>query len=372
MKKISVCKRNKTKTALLLSLIIVLIITFFLLTLFEIRFSDELDNVKAQQVSTHSQKNELIEEHIETIDNLSNKITIIKTVNSFIVVMVSMGISGLLTSLVLDKKNIDDIYTEMFEKIKKESEVNIYFDKNSLYDVTSNVLCDKKKLPLPTDIVKYMIKKVVGTTGAGYYYKNYSVSVDCQIKEENVLKEIKKTYDIEPFDKTHRFISTSKSNRLLIITQTCLSGTGNNIKIQQITLNNKPLDLNNDITCSSEKIRDEELPAKQGYREKYYYYYNKDIETSKSHPIKLSVTYSTTVSKDDLSYVIRVPRPCKKFNLSYTVNENSNYRPYGNAFGFFDDASKTLNTSNKKKLDFSFDDWIFPLDGVCIEMRKEE
>ena len=369
---ISTCKQSKSKTILVIIAIAALFVTFIVLTFFETRFSEELTNANSQYVSVNIQDNGEPQKYIESIDKISNKITIIKTVNSVIVVIISIGLSGLFTSLVLDKKSIDDIYLELFKKIEKESEVNVSFDNAFLSSATTSTSCHNKKCNLPTGVVNYMIKNVISTTDDGYYYSDYTVSVDCKVEDDYIIKEVKKTYFIVPYDQSYKFIASSKKERLVIVSQTCMAGTGENMKINQIKLGDRNIDLTKDIVKYKEDISDDELPAKQGYKEKYYVCYAKDIETTRKDPIKLSVTYSTKVQKTDLSYVVRVPRLCKKFNLTYTINEKSNYIPYGNAFGFFDDASKTINTSNKKKLEFDFDDWIFPLDGVCIEMRKEE
>ena len=59
-------------------------------------------------------------------------------------------------------------------------------------------------------------------------------------------------------------------------------------------------------------------------------------------------------------------------SISSAIKEIENtYDIAVNAFGFCDDGNSTPNTHTSSEVKVSFNDWIFPLDGVAVALKEK-
>lgn len=115
------------------------------------------------------------------------------------------------------------------------------------------------------------------------------------------------------------------------------------------------------------------LEERSGYKRKKAFCFKDKLSLSSSTPVKLSICYTTRVYKNDIISTFRLRYPCKQFKFTFRTRgkiENT-YDIAVNAFGFCDDGKSTPNTHTSSEVKVSFNDWIFPLDGVAVALKEK-
>lgn len=94
------------------------------------------------------------------------------------------------------------------------------------------------------------------------------------------------------------------------------------------------------------------------------------VVDAKGTTIKL--TKRTTNPINDNVYIYRIPVPCKKMSVSYTLEGKARdkYELVACAFGFNDKGESSPGGFCEYEAVIKFDNWIYPLEGVAIIMQE--
>lgn len=200
------------------------------------------------------------------------------------------------------------------------------------------------------------------------YYSSCVYTVKCTIFENRIEKHIKKTMKIR---------SSKHEERLPNVTFCSMSFASAekypNDKKPHVQINGKQVD-EKDIRVENQSATHNPYNEKSGYTTARDYVYAKPLTICPTKDTTVIVESDTVVPINDLTYICRMKRACKRFELQYMVTSRTEkkYRVNSSAFGFVDNASGTTNTTDDPThVNIKFDDWIFPEDGVAITMVEE-
>ncbi len=305
------------------------------------------------------QEQEITDAAIKTL----NHINVFK---NCILIVLSMLVSSFLSALLIDTKDKNSIVAELIindvfsncefysllesphkKKILNGLENEVYFSgKNELQSMFSSM----------RDSVLEISKDEI-------YYDNCAIDIQCYIKDDYIEKRILRTVKIKSYDKSFRL-----TNYPLVKCTYSDALKYEHIEIKALSIDNKPIDLS--------KIRriplegNSSLDTKSGYTVSEKYIYDDVIDTSYKKPKEIKVEYITRVPLNDKTYSCRMPYACKSFLFEYAIKQkHDDYRLNTVAFGFIDDAKKTPNISDDiSSVKVSFDNWIFPCDGVAVTL----
>lgn len=193
-----------------------------------------------------------------------------------------------------------------------------------------------------------------------YYYEDCSYTVNCSIKSDRIEKSISRTIKVKSYH------SSEEVNGLQLLSWSgCpLPHHLTDLVLHHITLDGQPISNDN---LEKRKLSPNHITGvDSGYTKKYSYHYKKPIELSDSKARIFSISYSTITPLDDIVYTCRANVPCKNFSVDFRVNEPTECKVTGRAFGFFDAAVHSPIIEEDQQVKVSFNDWIFPYDGVVI------
>lgn len=305
-------------------------------------------------------------------------LNVISMLESLITVFFSILISSILTVLIIEKKNRDDIYSEAFWDICNNATMNIDFSRGKNSPLTFNIVQEIKKRFIPKEIITTAIQKIV-SQDKEYYYLSCEMDITCKIEGDYLVKRICKIISIKSFKEKYTF-SPQDNSRYILAT---LHGMPVNneqpyLDVKKIQITKKRKAGANDVTLdvTSNKFIDtpdtnDFISQKQGYSKNYIVYYTDEIELTNKAETIISTEYITHAPKTDSVYTFRVPCACKKLNFTFRLEGMPEYRLTGNAFGFMDDAQSTFNSHKDNELSYRFEDWIFQRDGICISIMKK-
>lgn len=193
-----------------------------------------------------------------------------------------------------------------------------------------------------------------------YYYEDCSYTVNCSIKSDRIEKSISRTIKVKSYH------SREEVNDLQLLSWSgCpLPHHLTDLTLHHITLDGQPI--SNDNLEKRELSPNHITGVDSGYTKKYSYHYKKPIELFDSKARIFSISYSTITPLDDIVYTCRANVPCKNFSVDFRVNEPTECKVTGRAFGFFDAAVHSPIIEEDQQVKVSFNDWIFPYDGVVI------
>lgn len=201
-----------------------------------------------------------------------------------------------------------------------------------------------------------------------YYLESCEYIVRCTIGDTHIRKTILKRLDIRSYKKK------VMSGFPLCVTSFADLGTEPYMQIAALTVNKIPKRIQ-DLVASEEKDSKESLAAKSGYLKSAVHTYTGKLALKPNKSTVLEIEYSTLVPITDPVYICRVSSPCKKFHFQFSLDgdNKNNYRVNLSAFGFVDDGSNAPNhNDDSPSVSVSFDDWIFPQDGVVVTITKKE
>lgn len=303
------------------------------------------------------------------------KITyIIDLIEMLLTIFASMLISSVITTMLVGKKEKDEIYSEAVEDLIMGSDVKMEIsEKGSVYQ--SDFFKELQTKKLPKDMIETAIKEL-SISNIPYYYEKCDMEINCRISKngKNLIKEIKKEITIYSFDNTYVYSAEEKEDMFVLAAMNSIPKIKEPIKVLelQVSLPGKKLKKCNEESYMIDKKKTEsDLTRKQGYAETNTVYLKETLKLSSTKPTKIKIIYQTTVSLSDLDYVFRLPCACHFLEVNFHLKDMTDYRLCGYAFGFLDDASSTLNFDSDDEMVFSFNKWVFRYDGVCISIKEK-
>lgn len=356
MKKLKPLKKfvmNKGATIILVLLTVALGIAYSCTFYQSSKLSIEVSNLNSDSES----RDTLIEEY----NNL-------QTWSEISLVVFSVAASALLSSILIERKNsnkiveqifVDDFFTsEKFLELLNEEDkkkVIVELEKQCGFDgcrqKSEMYLAVKEKLNRP-------IKK-----NENLFYEKYHIDIGCEIKGDYIEKTIVRSVKIKALDKRLDI----KDYVLLSISSKKINGHKAS-EITQLKIDDKLIDLKY-VKQKNQKASNI-IDEKRGYSENIEFYYDQKLNFSNKTAISIEMEYVTRCPINDLLYTVRMPYPCQNFTFIFNV-KNEDYVVNPSAFGFIDDGNASPNRKNDRKtISINFNDWIFPLDGVCVYLEK--
>lgn len=199
------------------------------------------------------------------------------------------------------------------------------------------------------------------------YFNTCEYDVDCSFNGNYIIKKFTKNIEICAYRKK------TVSNFLLCRSIFAKIDDLESPSITSLNIDGSEIDINKFVKREEEKASSA-FDKRGGYKENVVLYYTGKLELSPEKPVKIMVSYITTVSSNDVSYSCRMACPCNKFKFTFrlTGDQAKDYYLAVNAFGFWDDGKKTPNPPDENKIFVHFDDWIFPRDGVSVTLVRKD
>ena len=241
-----------------------------------------------------------------------------------------------------------EIYRNMDESTQKE-----------MLSILENILLFRDK-PHLSGMYENIKEKFITLSSEEYYYDDCRYTVNCTITQEGILKSITRTIRIKSYDASCKISSIP----LVTWSGSKLSGNVVPFKFSSATLDGKAIE--QDKIGIIEKTPDQVVSVNSGYDLKYTYFYKPELELFDDKIRTISVSYNTVVPLDDIVYTCRANVPCRSFTVDFRVCAPDNYKVLARAFGFFDSAVHSPIVEDDRQISVSFNDWIFPQDGVVI------
>lgn len=293
---------------------------------------------------------------------LSSPPKVLSAVEDIIVILITLIVSSLISSLLIEKNQQNKIYSEALSDFCNDSNIHIRFD--DVGTLSGSVEKDLAKKSVPKDMLGLALKKILDPEKA-FYYDSCEIEIICSIENGMLKKTISKKIELRSYDETYTFSPQNRSE--YVLARYCGPKTKKTpISIDAVRINGKD-EKGFHILKSSISAP---LTNKQGYTKQYVAYYDRDLTIFRKNSTKMIVDYTTFAPLNDLTYVFRIPCACKKLHFRYQLKDMKGYSLAGHAFGFFDDATSSHNTKEENQLEFFFEDWIFQRDGICICMNN--
>ena len=299
--------------------------------------------------------------------NATEKEGLIETAKIFLTVGISIIISSIISTFLVGKNDKNDVYSEAVEDFITDSNLKFKIEEdNDIYKTTT-----VKKLQeegYPKDMIRAMLQGLFSTKRP-FYFDTCEMDVKCSLSEDGkyMVKQIKK--EIILYSLKDKYVY-DENNEFILTSMTSKKDINNPLKIIKLEIEQNNHNIkDNKHRIDKEKTSDN-LSRKQGYENVTIAYLDQRLELSSKEPVKMKIIYETKVPISDKNYVFRLPCACRKLKFSFRIEGMKNYKLNGYAFGFIDDASSTLNYDNSDDIFFSFKDWAYPYDGICISMEK--
>lgn len=258
-----------------------------------------------------------------------------------------------MAEVVTTNKFLKTLSNERKIEIKEEIEREIYSNDNKL----------------GTEGLLSVVQNEIYPLLKSYYFKEYVTSITLSYNEDiqRIVKNISKTIIICNNDSTEKdlilrdlfspsFVADSEDEVKTMISLESIKCTVGDGKTKILT--------------SSYKFEPEEVPANDGYN--YEAFLVPRAKNKKStiklgtEEVKLEIEYTTMVDKEDITYIQRVPIPCKDFTIHY--NYTNDFKIDGNGFSFLtrNHNSRILTRKEVSGYTIRFRCWMLPGDGVCF------
>ena len=308
-------------------------------------------------------------------DPNASQYIIVNICSNILLVGISVITTSLLTIPMIEVNSKNSFYNDtilkdvlasphFYERMSKEDrlellkglEANIYFEnskiRESMYQSIRNSLLKYGK---DEDDGKIYLEKC-----------NYRIK--CEVCGDYFKKTVLKTCELYSYEKF------KKSNFPLCATAAPKTKKENGSMVTSIEINGTSREVEDCIRTEVEDIKYDPFSKKSGYDRSITHYYTGDLVLRPDKPTKLKICYETYVPLHDTFYSCRTPYPCHEFSLVYELSGDkaSDYSLAVCAFGFSDDAKDSPNRQDDKpEIEVKFNDWIFPLDGVAVTMKKK-
>lgn len=339
-------KMSKASTIWLVIISIILVVVYILLLVFEKQFSLSASN---------SNKNYI------------NILAAMDVVKNILLVGVSVFLSSLVSSSLIEKENLNKTcYNNIIDGMLVNDNFYKYVEKDTkklLLDGLENNL-----YPSKNEVKKAMLQKIrekLLSENEDFYYEDCQATVSCQISNDRIIKSIKRIIKIRSYNGDKKIDKFKFAATMLEDIPGCTC-----FEIQGITLNDKTLKNGIDYSVEREAVKNS-LHKKGGYNIKYSCKSKKPIKISQNQNTTIEINYTTIVKKSDIVFTLRVKEHCKKFSLKFKIANTEKYNIFTDAFGFLDDAKKTLNSDDSNDISIEFNDWIYRGDGVSLSFQEK-
>ncbi len=314
-------------------------------------------SIQVAQTNDNSKKLQITQQYMER-----------KAFSEISLVIFSVIASSVVSALIIEKRNSNKIIKEVFvdDFFATEEFVNLMDEsqQKKLLGALEKELKfegNNQKSEMYLTILEKLNKSVMDE--GNLYYDKYYIDIKCEVKDHYIEKTIIRKIELKSMASSLKL----KSYTLLSATLKQIAGR-DSITIKQLKIDNKMVDIKELKTVKTEP--DNSLYEKRGYDKKVAYLYEGCLNLSNKKPIEIELQYITRCPLNDLAYTCRMPYPCKNFSFQYSV-KNEDYKLSPTAFGFIDDAKNSPNHSgDRRNVTINFNDWIFPLDGVCVYLEK--
>lgn len=309
----------------------------------------------------------MLQSQSENTSSSLHNLNIINTAKNCILVIFSIVLTSLLSALFIDTKSknnivsdliVNDVFSncEFYSILEKEHKQKVLVSlENDLYFSGKSVLNE-----MYSSIRQAMIEHIHDNI----YLDNCSISIRCKILGDCIEKDVYKTVGIKSYDKSYRLVDYPIATRAY-----SESVLGEPFSIKKLVINGEPIDIKKSITIKP-VAKESPLEAKNGYTTVNQFVYNKILDISNKKETKIQIHYYSRVPLNDKTYTCRMPYACKSLVFDFALVEEerkNNYRLNTVAFGFIDDAKNTPNISDDKlSTRVTFNNWIFPNDGVTV------
>ena len=286
-----------------------------------------------------------------------------------ITVVVSIIISTLLSTWLIGKRDKEKIYNEAIDDLLGNSKIKMDLEKasNAYIETFSNELIQKK---IPSSMIETTLTEI-GKMDKPYYFEECNMTINCKIDGGYLVKEIKKEVKIFSYEDNYEF--DGQFDMFTLAGTTTADKVEDPLKIIKINVEDtrkKSLNENNNYKLESKKT-DKGFYRTQEYTKNTTAYYTGKLKLRADKISKITIVYETRTLKDDLNYFFRLPCACHKYKMTVHLKEMPDYCLNGYAFGFLDDATDSADFNNKDEMSIEFNKWMFPLDGVCILIKKD-
>lgn len=212
------------------------------------------------------------------------------------------------------------------------------------------------------------IRRKINAFGAGkqtLFYDECSMEVSCYVTDRYIEKRVVKMIKVRSYD-----LSKPTSDFLLLSVAGSDRGDECPATITRVSVDNRPLNIERDIRKKVYKKVNDRKSDTRGYSHRVDYTIKKVMDFSNKTAKIIEVEYTTRCPLDDLTYNCKMPFACQKFEFRYSVHTDG-YVLNPIAFGFVDDGNGApTRVADRTSVTFRFDDWVFPLDGVCVYLEK--
>ncbi len=283
-------------------------------------------------------------------------------------VVFSVIASSCLSTLFIEKRNtnkiIEEIFVDDFFTSDKFVKLIDEKDKKSLIKaLEKDILFEGSKEKSEMYLTVREKLNSPDKEREALFYEKFYMDIKCEIKADYIEKKIVKNVRIKSINKSLR----ATSYRLLSTTLQEIAGVSS-VEFLQLKINNQ-IKNKNVKTVTNDTISS--LDKKSGYDKNIEYVYNGVLDFSNKEYIEIETQYITRCPLSDLAFACRMPYPCKNFEFKYSIVNSEEYEVIPTAFGFIDDAKNSPNhLEDRKSVSINFNDWIFPLDGVCVYLEK--
>lgn len=294
----------------------------------------------------------------------------VNLVSNILLVGISIATTTLITAPLIEVRNKNALYGEIIqsdvlsapefyetlskedrEKMLKGLEANLYFDKSEAKE----------------DMYRSIRKKLASDEGQ-IYLESCTYRIKCEVHDGCFEKTVLKTTDVRAYKPTIK-----NEHALCVTSAPVVDGRSSTSEIISLRINGRDVDIKGEIKTVVRPIRNDAFEQKNGYTQESAHYYSGKLNLKPDRATKIELSYKTVVPLSDIFYSCRSPYPCHKFSFSYSMGgrEAENYALAVCAFGFADDAKKSPNhCDGTPEIEVNFDNWIFPLDGVAVTMKR--
>ncbi len=340
--------KNSKVSTVLLSIGLCLFLTFYIIILIIIQFDS---------VTSNSLSNDLI--------------IILNVVKDFLLVVISIIGTTLLTSLLIEINQKNTTYTELI--------ANDIFASPEFY---SNLTDENKRKMIksleqnyydrfPVKQILYdLFREKLNNFPHEYYYEECNYNVSYYFTGDSSEKTIVRTM------KVRSYMENAVINNFYVCRYSLNSEkeTNNNsnskIPFQIISISINGVVQPTDKIVVENQATSNQLLDKCGYSSTCIVRLKDDIILSSESDTIIRIEYKSVVTAMDDPMSFRVPVPCKKYILNCTAPIE--YKVVAHAFGFFDSASNSSNSLYDNTISVIFDNWLMPDNGVaicCIEKK---
>ena len=289
-----------------------------------------------------------------------------------------IGVSILATSMLsvyfIEVKNRNDsyhdfIYNELLSTPSFYEKLDNATQKKILKDLEKNLYFEGDEIL--SEIYAEMRGKMPKFKEHFFYYDDYNVTVNCKVKDNQIQKSITKTFNLKSYDDTVTISNYPLANHVC-------ENENQNATIFDFSakmMNKNGVYNEIDVKIDKSQIIDA-MDKKCGYNSKTTVAMKDDLVLYKDKSVKITVNYKTIVDITDKMFILTTRAPCRKsnftFGLSSENNSHNKFKLVPCAFGFVDDAKNSHNDpDNEHMVTLTFPNWIFPKDGVVIELQEK-